>query len=253
MRAVIVIPARLGSTRLPGKALLSETGRPVLQHVFEGCTGVRGAPRVIIATDDARIAECASSFGAEVRMTSPHHPSGSDRVAEVAAALTEDVIINVQGDEVEIRSQELESLLVALEEDEEASIATLAVPIKDEETWRNPNVVKVVVDARGRAMYFSRSPIPHGAGRRFAPGSSEDAFEPLKHRGVYAFRREALLRWARLEPVPLERAEKLEQLRALHHSLKIQVVSTPHDGIEVNTREDYDRFVARQRFSRGSG
>jgi 3-deoxy-manno-octulosonate cytidylyltransferase (CMP-KDO synthetase) len=236
MAAVAVIPARFASTRLPGKPLLKKTGKYLLQHVFEGCQSARRIERTIVATDDSRIQAAATSFEAEAVMTSPDHPSGSDRVAEVARELETEIIVNVQGDEVEIDGVDLDLLVEALEADPQLQLATLATPLRDASSWHNPHIVKVVVDQRSRALYFSRSCIPHG-------GGAKDCTAVLKHRGIYAFRRTALLSLAALPPTELEKTERLEQLRALGHGYPIHVTQTPRDGIEVNTPEDYQRFV----------
>jgi len=237
MRAVAVIPSRLHSTRLPAKALLKETGKYLIQHVWERVRAARRLARVIVATDDASIADAARSFGAEAVMTSPAHESGTDRVAEVARDLTEDVVVNVQGDEPEIDPADLDLLVDRLGEDLECAIATLATPIASDDDLNGENTVKVVVDAAGRALYFSRRAIPHGARAGAQPPQA------LKHRGIYAFRRTKLLEMAALAPVALERLERLEQLRWLHHGEAVRVAITPRDGIGIDTPEDYRRFV----------
>jgi 3-deoxy-manno-octulosonate cytidylyltransferase (CMP-KDO synthetase) len=237
MRAVAVIPSRLGSTRLPEKALLNETGKYLVQHVWERVGSAQRIARVVVATDHARIAEAVLSFGGEVVMTRPDHPSGTDRVAEVARGLADDLIVNVQGDEPEIDGADLDLLVEALERDAECPIATLATPLRSEPELQGENTVKVVFDAAGRALYFSRSPIP-----RYARAGREPP-EAWKHRGVYAFRRATLLELARLPAAPLEKLERLEQLRWLHHGHRIRAVITPRDGIGIDTAEDYRRFV----------
>jgi 3-deoxy-manno-octulosonate cytidylyltransferase (CMP-KDO synthetase) len=240
LSAVAVIPARLGSTRLPEKALLHESGKYLVQHVWERVRRSRAITRVIVATDHERIAQAVRSFGGEVAMTSPSHQSGTDRVAEVAtkAAAEAAWIVNVQGDEPEIDAADLDLLVDALERDPEGAIATLATPFRSDEEAALSSAVKVVASADGSALYFSRSLIPHGARVGGDPA-------PLKHRGIYAFRRDALLEAAALPVAALERQERLEQLRWLHHGLRIRVVATPRDGIGIDTPEDYRRFLQR--------
>ena len=238
MSAVAVIPSRLGSTRLPEKALLRETGKFLVQHVWEQVKQARRIGRVIVATDHPRIAEAVRSFGGEVAMTSPDHPSGTDRVAEVVRALPdESLIINVQGDEPQIDPADLDLLIEALEADRTCAIATLATPIRNDAEFTSPSTVKVVFDAGGRALYFSRSAIPNGAATGATPAQA------WKHRGVYAFRRAALLDVAQMKPTPLEQIERLEQLRWLQSGRAIRVVATPRDGIGIDTPDDYRRFV----------
>jgi 3-deoxy-manno-octulosonate cytidylyltransferase (CMP-KDO synthetase) len=238
LKAVAVIPARLHSTRLPEKALLRETGKYLVQHVWERARRARELERVIVATDDERIAAAVRSFGGEVAMTSRDHPSGTDRVAEVArgAAKEADAIVNVQGDEPQIDPADLDLLVAALREDPECAIATLATPFRADADVALESAVKVVVDGLGRALYFSRSVIPWGA----RAGGDPPA---LKHRGIYAFRRDALLEAAARPVVPLERQERLEQLRWLHAGQRIRVVITPRDGLGIDTPDDYRRFV----------
>ncbi len=240
MSVVAVIPARLGSTRLPEKALLRESGKYLVQHVWERVRSARTIVRVIVATDHERIAAAVRSFGGEVAMTSPAHPSGTDRVAEVARTIAAEgaLVVNVQGDEPEIDGADLDLLVDALAADHDCPIATLATPFRKDAEAASASAVKVVVDAAGRALYFSRSLIPHGA----AVGA---ALPPAKHRGVYAFRREALLAAAALPVAALEQQERLEQLRWLHHGMRIRVVATPRDGIGIDTPEDYRQFLQR--------
>jgi 3-deoxy-manno-octulosonate cytidylyltransferase (CMP-KDO synthetase) len=241
VKAVAVIPSRLGSTRLPEKALLHETGKYLVQHVWERVRQARRVGRVIVATDHPRIVEAAKSFGAEALLTSASHPSGTDRVAEVARSLADArpdaLIVNVQGDEPEIDPADLDLLVDALDSDRECAIATLATPFQDATALASESTVKVVVDATSRALYFSRSVVPNGAQIGGNPPQA------LKHRGVYAFRRAKLLELAALPTAPLEKIERLEQLRWLHHGERIRVAITPRDGIGIDTPEDYRRFV----------
>ena len=240
MRVAILIPARYASSRLPGKPLLRETGKYLIQHVYERACAARCDADVIVATDDQRIRTAVESFGGRVAMTRADHPSGTDRVAEVAATLTADVIINLQGDEPMLDPASLDLLAELLARDPGSDMATLAVPIADRETYLSPNVVKVVCDDRGRALYFSRSPIPMV---RDGEPDFTVAGGFLQHLGVYAYRREFLLRIAKTPPHPLEMTEKLEQLRVLGTGGMIQVgrVARAHRG--VDTPEDYEAFV----------
>jgi 3-deoxy-manno-octulosonate cytidylyltransferase (CMP-KDO synthetase) len=235
--AVAVIPSRLGSTRLPEKALLRETGKYLIQHVWERVRSSARIGRVIVATDHPRILEAAKSFGAEAVMTSPDHASGTDRVAEVARGLSDEVVVNVQGDEPEIDPADLDLLVERMEGERECGVATLGTPFVRDDELASPAAVKVVVDAEGRALYFSRSVIPNGARAGARPPQA------LKHRGVYAFRRAKLLELAALAPAALEQIERLEQLRWLHHGERVRVAVTPRDGIGIDTPDDYRRFV----------
>jgi 3-deoxy-manno-octulosonate cytidylyltransferase (CMP-KDO synthetase) len=235
--ALFVIPARFGSTRLPGKPLLSETGRPLVVHVLENAARARSADRVVVATDDERILAAVRDAGGEAVLTSPDHRSGTDRVAEAARGLPGGVVVNVQGDEPELDPEHLDRLVAALDADPEAGIATLAAPAGPGDD-ASPHVVKVVVAGSGRALYFSRSPIPY---------HRDEAVPRLRHAGVYAFRREALEAFVRTPPTPLERAESLEQLRALESGVAVKVVVVDRVAPGIDTPEDYAAFVARRR------
>jgi 3-deoxy-manno-octulosonate cytidylyltransferase (CMP-KDO synthetase) len=241
MKVAVVIPARFASTRLPGKPLLRQTGKYLIQHVYEQACRARKVNRVVVATDDARIQAAVEGFGGRSVLTRSDHPSGTDRVAEVARDLDADVIINVQGDEPLIDPATIDLLADLLERDGDTDMATLAVPIASLEQWRNPNCVKVVCDDAGRALYFSRSPIPF-----VRDGQPDFSVEPprfLQHLGLYAYRRPFLLRLAALPPAPLEQLEKLEQLRVLALGYRIQVIIVRHASVGVDTPEDYERFV----------
>lgn len=241
MKTAIIIPARYASQRLPGKPLLRATGKYLVQHVYERACQAREAEAVIVATDDPRIKAAVDSFGGRVVLTRPDHPSGTDRVAEVAQGLDADIIINLQGDEPLVDPAVLDQLASLLKRDREAGMATLAVPITALEQWQNPNCVKVVCDVHGRAIYFSRSPIPFVRDGVPDFGAQPPAF--LQHLGLYAYRRQFLLHLATLTPAPLEQVEKLEQLRVLSLGYRIQVGVVRHKGLGVDTREDYERFV----------
>lgn len=242
MKTAIVIPARYASSRLPGKPLLRETGKYLIQHVYEQACRSRRAEEVVVATDDARILAAVESFGGKVCLTRADHASGTDRVAEVARRLDADVVVNLQGDEPLVEPAWLDLLPQLLESDPGAEMATLAVPIRAAEQWHNPNCVKVVLDANGRALYFSRSPIPFV--RDGTPRFDAEPPQVLQHLGLYAYRRRFLLQLAGLPPEPLEQLEKLEQLRALGRGFAIQVGIVRQVAVGVDTWEDYERFVA---------
>ena len=233
-----IIPARYGSTRFPGKALALMAGKPLIQWVVEGCRKAKGLAEVIVATDDARIQQVAQKF-CRVEMTRADHPSGSDRIAEVAARLECDAVINIQGDEPLIDASVIDAVVAALADCE---MSTAAAAIRNPEEYENANVVKVVVNAAGRALYFSRRTIPYL--REAARGSVTEqlaAFPVLKHIGIYGYRREALLRFVKYPVSPLENAEKLEQLRALENGIEMAVVKVDYDSIGVDTPEDVAR------------
>jgi len=241
MRTAIVIPARYASTRLPGKPLLRKTGKYLIQHVYERALEAKCASQVIVATDDRRIAEAVGRFGGQVMMTRADHQSGTDRVAEVAKALDVDAIINLQGDEPLFDPAGLDLLAKLLQDYPDDDVATLAAPIRSMEMYASPNCVKVVCDDRGRALYFSRSPIP-----MVRDGLPDFAADPplfLLHMGVYAYRKASVLKLARTQPHPLELVEKLEQLRVLGFcgSIRVGVVKEAHAG--VDTPADYEKFV----------
>ena len=249
MKTAIVIPARYASSRLPGKPLLNETGKFLIQHVVENAwRSATGA--VIVATDDERIRAAVRSFGGHAVMTRPEHASGTDRVAEVARELEVDVIVNLQGDEPDLDPAILNVLPGLLASDREAAMATLAVPITSAEQWRDPNCVKVVCDQQGRALYFSRSPIPYV--RDGPPDFTEQPPRFLQHLGLYAYRRDFLLYMATLPPAPVEGLEKLEQLRVLAAGHKIAVGVVAHAGRGVDTPADYVRFVQAYRAQRAA-
>jgi len=232
MRILGIIPARYASTRFPGKPLALIAGKPLVQRVVERCRAAASLAEVIVATDDARIAEVAGRF-CRVEMTSPDHPSGSDRIAEVAARNECDAVVNIQGDEPMIDPGVIEAVARALER---AEMSTAATPIRDVAEFESPNVVKVVVNAAGRALYFSRRTIPYVREAASLPVREHlAAFPFLKHLGIYGYRRETLLRLVRIPVSPLEAAEKLEQLRALDHgiSIAVEVVACDSTGVDV--------------------
>jgi 3-deoxy-manno-octulosonate cytidylyltransferase (CMP-KDO synthetase) len=241
MRVAIVIPARFASSRLPGKPLLRATGKYLIQHVYERACGAKCASDVIVATDDERIRDAVTSFGGRSAMTRPDHPSGTDRVAEAAAGLKADVIVNLQGDEPMLEAESLDLLAELLQRDSSSAMATLAVPIAERASYLSPNVVKVVCDNRGRALYFSRSPVPMV--RDGEPDFTERPARFLQHVGLYAYRREFLLKLAATPPHPLEEIEKLEQLRVLGIGESIQVGIVDHAHRGVDTPADHEAFV----------
>lgn len=242
MAVVAIIPARLGSTRLPNKPLLKETGKYLIQHVVEQVRRARGLDRVVVATDDKRIVAACDGFQVEAFMTRPDHPTGTDRIAEVARRLgltDEDIVVNVQGDEPEIPPACLTDLVNLLANGApNIPMATLAAPLPAD-LVDDPSKVKVVFDLNGRAMYFSRAPIP------FDRDGAGQAVHYL-HVGVYAYRAGFLQRFAALPQTPSEQAEKLEQLRVLDHGWPISVGVVAEHATGIDTPEDYAEFVARQ-------
>jgi 3-deoxy-manno-octulosonate cytidylyltransferase (CMP-KDO synthetase) len=231
---IAVIPARFDSTRLPGKALAEIGGVPMIVRVWRQTRHARSLQRVIVATDDERIARTIREAGGEAEMTATTHQSGTDRIAEVAARIKAEIYLNVQGDQPFIEPADLDALVEPMIADPSLSMATLATPITNDEEWYNPNKVKVVCDARGDALYFSRSPIP------FARDGGRPAMA-RRHIGVYGYRRDFLLAFAALEPGVLEQIEKLEQLRALERGYRIRVVASVAPSLEVDTPEDLAR------------
>jgi 3-deoxy-manno-octulosonate cytidylyltransferase (CMP-KDO synthetase) len=242
MRTAIVIPARYASSRLPGKPLLRSTGKYLVQHVYERACQARRAETVVVATDDSRVAAAVESFGGRCVMTRRDHPSGTDRVAEVARSLDVDTVINLQGDEPEIDPTALDLLPDLLDKDRDAEMATLAAPITSDDVYRDPSCVKLVRDGRGRALYFSRSSIPHVRDGR--PDFAARPVRFLQHIGLYAYRRDFLLQLAAEPPADLEQDEKLEQLRVLALGRPIQVGVVSHAARGVDTFQHYQRFVS---------
>lgn len=241
---LVVLPARFASTRLPGKPLLRETGKFLVQHTWDEARRLATATAVIVATDDERIAAAVRSFGGEVAMTSPDCATGSDRVAEVARGRSEDLVVNLQADEPEFDAGDVDRLVRAMQEEPSLPLGTLAA-VADPGERARPSVVKVVCDRRGRALYFSRAEIPHHRD----PGAEEAP--TLRHVGIYVYRRESLLEFARLPQTPLEKAEKLEQLRALEHGWPIRVLVGRRAPAGIDTPADYAEFVRRASVSAG--
>jgi 3-deoxy-manno-octulosonate cytidylyltransferase (CMP-KDO synthetase) len=226
---VAIIPARYDSTRFPGKILADLAGRPMIEHVYRRASSATKVHGTIVATDDLRIAEAVQAFGGAAVMTRRDHVSGTDRIAEVMAELPCNIVVNVQGDEPLIEPDTIDAATVPLLEDPSIHMTTLSRPFAGEAEISNPHVVKVVTDTQGRALYFSRSPLPTARA----------------HIGLYGYRREALLRLAGLPPAPAELAERLEQLRALFEGMIIKVVPTTHVSIGVDTPDDLERVRQR--------
>jgi 3-deoxy-manno-octulosonate cytidylyltransferase (CMP-KDO synthetase) len=234
---VALIPARFESTRLPGKPLADICGRTMIERVYRRAASAKSVGLVMVATDDERVRSAVERFGGLVKMTDAAHASGTDRLAEVAQDLECDLVVNVQGDEPLIEPAMIDEAVAPFAADATLMMATLRRRIDDPADLANPNVTKVVTDRDGYALYFSRAPVPYV---RDAPsaGSPPAAY---KHIGLYVYRREFLLAFARLAPTPLERAERLEQLRAIEHGFRIKVVETAFDSIGVDTPEDLER------------
>jgi 3-deoxy-manno-octulosonate cytidylyltransferase (CMP-KDO synthetase) len=228
----VIIPARWASTRFPGKPLVELRGKPLVQHVWERANRAKRVGRVIVATDDMRVAEAAFAFGAEVALTSPKHPTGTDRLAEVAGKLkSAAIILNVQGDEPDIAPSTNDRLVRALQDDPGLGMVTAANPVTSLADVQNPHVVKVVTDLAGRALYFSRSVIPHDR-------DGHRGIRYLRHQGIYGYRRKVLLAFVKWKPTPLEQAEKLEQLRALEHGIAIGVIVVRRGSVGVDVPGD---------------
>lgn len=232
MTVKAIIPARYSSSRLPGKPLKDICGKTMVQRVYEQVKKVSLVDKVIVATDDQRIFNEVKSFKGNVIMTSKDHKTGTDRLAEVAAKIETDIIVNVQGDEPLINPSVIKSAIDPLLTDESLKMSTLKHLIKDEEEINNPNVVKVIIDKNSNAIYFSRSKIPYAR--------NSQNFNYYKHIGLYVYRKKFLLRFAEMESTPLEVQESLEQLRVIENGYKIKVIETEYDSIGVDTEEDLD-------------
>lgn len=236
--AVAVIPARFGSTRLPGKALAEIGGVPMIVRVWQQTRKAGLLDRVLIATDDERIARVVRAAGGEVEMTSSSHASGTDRIAEVARRVPADVYINVQGDQPFVAPGDIDAVVRIMNAEPTLSMATLGAPLFELDEWRNPNKVKIVCDNQGYALFFSRSPIPFFRDSNAVPPGA------LRHVAVYGYRRDFLLSFAALAPGRLEQIEKLEQLRAMEHGYRIKVVASAAPSLEVDTPEDLERAIS---------
>jgi 3-deoxy-manno-octulosonate cytidylyltransferase (CMP-KDO synthetase) len=242
MAVTAIIPARYGSTRLPGKPLANIGGKPMIQHVYESTARAREVDRVIVATDDRRVEDAVRGFGGEVMMTAKDHASGTDRLAEVAKKIQADLLVNVQGDLPFIQSDTITRVVKPLRRNRSIPMGTACTAIFEKAEWQNQNVVKVVTDAKGFALYFSRAPIPfmrndisQAAGS--VPGAEAKVWG-YRHLGLYVYRRDFLLKFARLRPTLLERTESLEQLRALVHGYRIFVAQVDERSVEVDTPSD---------------
>lgn len=243
MKIVVCIPARYDSTRFPGKVLAQETGKYLVQHTYEQACKARLPERIIIAADDERIVAAAQTFGAECVLTSASHQSGTDRIAEAVAALDTDIVINVQGDEPDIDPAHIDELAELLVNHPDAPMATLATPLRQTKQITDPNIVKAIVDTKGKAIYFSRCPIPYDRGN----AGLGPADQYLRHIGIYAYRKDFLLKLTALPQTPLEKLEKLEQLRVIEngYTILVGIVNDTSEGID--TPEQYAAFVGRYR------
>jgi 3-deoxy-manno-octulosonate cytidylyltransferase (CMP-KDO synthetase) len=239
-RILGVIPARFASSRFPGKALATIAGKPMLQHVYERASQARYLSKLIIATDDERIHKAARAFGAQVQMTRADHLSGTDRVAEAASADHASVIVNIQGDEPLIDPSAIDAAALGLLDDPDLPMATLKKAIEDPREIDDPNVVKVVTNFAGDAIYFSRCPIPYV---REGGGIHHKRLH-YKHLGLYVYRRDFLLAYSGLPVGPLERMERLEQLRAIENGYRVRVVETEYESLGVDTPQDLERVSA---------
>ena len=238
LRILGVIPARYASSRFPGKALVPIAGKTMLQHVWERASQARYLTDLMVATDDDRIRDAAVSFKARVMMTRSDHASGTDRAAEVASASDAELIVNIQGDEPMIDPAAIDAAVLGILDDDRVAMGTLKKRIEREAEIADPNVVKVVTDAHGDAIYFSRSAIP------YVRDSGRESTAYFKHIGLYVYRREFLLAYPDLPVGPLEKAERLEQLRALENGHRIRVVETEYESLGVDTPEDWARVAA---------
>jgi 3-deoxy-manno-octulosonate cytidylyltransferase (CMP-KDO synthetase) len=243
--AVAVIPARWASVRFPGKALAVVSGKPLIQHVWERARSLSTVGRVVVATDDARIAEAVTGFGGAVTMTRADHPSGTDRVAEAMRGEAAELVVNLQGDEPTFDAKAVDELVRLMADDPAIQMGTLAHPIRDADEREDINATKVVLDTAGFALYFSRASIPF----RRQVGLAIT----LRHIGIYVFRSPFLQRFASLPPTPLERTETLEQLRAVEHGVRIRVLVTPHASLGVDTPADLDRLARHLAAEGGEG
>ncbi len=241
MRVAAIIPARYASTRLPGKPLADIDGKPMVWRVYERAKMARLVDEVWVATDDQRVYDAVQEFGGNVMMTSPDHPSGTDRLAEAAGKIQADIYVNVQGDEPLIPPELIDAAVEPLLAEPSLNMATAAREITSSDEIADPSVVKVVLDEGGYALYFSRAPIPFH--RDIWTNGSIIGGNCLKHIGLYVYRRDFLLKYAKIPPTALEQTEKLEQLRALGHGERIKVVITELESIGVDTPEDLDRVI----------
>ncbi len=241
VKILAVIPARYGSTRFPGKILAKDTGKFLVQHTYEQACLAELPDRVIIAADDQRIADAAESFGAECVLTSPAHKTGTDRIAEAVADIDVDIVINLQADEPEIDPKNIDRLAKLLLDNPDCPMATLIAGFDRAEQISDPNIVKVAIDSNGYALYFSRSVIPYNRQAK-GVGRAEDY---LRHLGIYAYRKDFLLKITALPQTPLEKIEKLEQLRVIENGCKIMTGKVKHTCDGIDTPEQYAEFIKR--------
>ena len=263
-KTVAIIPARYASTRLPGKLIKNEarehTGKYLIEHVYENVMSAKNIHEVIVATDDELIAEAVKKFGGCVKMTSTSHKSGTDRIAEVATNLDADFVLNIQGDEPDVKGRMIDDLIESMYDEKEAVVCTFANEIRSMEEFTDPNAVKVVIDKDSYAMYFSRATIPYIRDENSNPKfsklestsdtvntGSNTSFLFLKHLGIYMYRKDFLLRFSSLAIPDIEEIEKLEQLRVLSNGYKIKVIVTPYMCEGVDTPEDFERFLGKYR------
>lgn len=250
MAVVAIIPARFGSTRLPGKPLAKIGGKPMIQHVYESTSRAKGLDRVLVATDDRRIEKAVRGFGGEVVMTSKNHTSGTDRLAEVAKKISSDWFVNVQGDLPFIPPETITRLIRPMRRNRSIPMGTVCTPIYNEEEWHNPNIVKVVTDSNGFAIYFSRATIPFQRNNISQKRAGKTRIWGYRHIGLYVYRRDFLLKFARLRPALLEQTESLEQLRALVHGYRIFVAHVDEGSLEVDTPADLlkaEHYLSREK------
>lgn len=241
MKALGVIPARLGSTRLPEKILRTLSGKPMIQHVWARAKQAARLEEIVVACDDIRIQQCVEGFGGKAFMTRADHPNGTSRIAEVMGHFKQDVVINIQGDQPLVDPKALDEMVDIFARSPKTEVLTLAVRMTDQTAYKNPNVVKVICGEEGNALYFSRAPIP------VFQGVQTGAFSFLKHLGVYGYRRDFLLKFITWKPGILENIEKLEQLRILERGRSIRVIETNYDFISVDTEEDLREVESRLR------
>lgn len=243
MRSIVVIPARFKSERFPGKVIADLEGKPLIQWVYESVSRCRTIEGIVVATDDERVKEVVEGFGGNVVMTSTNHRSGTDRIAEVAEKMDYEIFINVQGDEPLIMPQMVEQVIEPFKDTSGFSITTLKTALRDYFELMNPNVVKVITDCYGYALYFSRSPVPYLRDGWSDLSNDFHSYRGIwfKHIGIYGYRRDFLLRWKNLPESPLERAERLEQLRALDNGYRIKVIETEYETFGVDTVDDLEK------------
>jgi len=241
VKVIACIPARYGSTRFAGKVLAKDTGKYLIQHTYERACEAKIPEKVIIAADDEKVIAAAKSFGAECVLTSVEHKSGTDRIAEAVRDIDVDIVVNLQADEPEIAPANVDYLAELLIKNPDYSMATLAAEFKTPEQIADPNIVKVVLDAKGGAIYFSRAPIPYDRQR----SGIGEVGQYLRHIGIYAYRKEFLLKITTLPQTPMEKIEKLEQLRAIENGLPILVGKVEHTCDGIDTPEQYAEFVKR--------